>query len=142
VTTSVPDPAQPTRQARDSGIPDNVAAGLAYLFGPFTGILFFILDRDRPLVRFHALQAIGLTIVWIPIWVGLLLVGALPGVIPVLGLFLDALLGMVVGLAGFALWLWLMFQGWSGTWWEVPIVGPQARRISDSMEKDAHVAAS
>jgi len=118
---------------RGSGLPENVAGALAYALGPITGILFFVIDRGRAFVRFHALQSIGLTVAWIPVWVGLVVLGTLLATVPFVGWLIDLLLGMAVGLTGFVLWLWLMYTAWSGGQWEVPIVGPQVRRISDGM---------
>jgi len=40
-----------------SGMSENVAALLAYVFGWITGIIFFLIDK-RPFVRFHAAQSI------------------------------------------------------------------------------------
>ena len=36
--------------AAGSGLPENMAGALAYVLGPITGILFFILDRQRPTI--------------------------------------------------------------------------------------------
>lgn len=113
-----------------SGLPDHVAGTLCYVLGALTGILFFILDRDRPFVRFHAIQAIGVTIVWIGLSVALTLVGLGLAAIPVLGWLVDLLLAVGLSLLGFAVWIWLMVQAWRGTRWEFPFVGPQARRIA------------
>lgn len=129
-----PGAAGPTTASGGSGLPDHVAGTLAYALGPLTGILFFVLDRHRPFVRFHALQAIGITIVWIVLSVALTIVGMALAVIPVLGWLVDVLLVMGVSLLGFALWIWLMVQAWRGNRWEFPLVGPQVNRIASQMD--------
>jgi uncharacterized membrane protein len=35
---------------------------------------------------------------------------------------------------GFVLWIWLMVQAWRGNQWEVPVLGPQIRRLADRVE--------
>jgi uncharacterized membrane protein len=107
------------------------------VLGPITGILFFVLDRHRPFVRFHALQAIGITIVWIALSVALTIVGMALAAVPVVGWLLDVLLMMGLSLLGFALWIWLMVQAWRGQRWEFPVVGPQVTRIASQMDSPA-----
>jgi len=116
--------------AGGSGLPENVAGALSYFLGPLTGLVFFIIDKQRPFVRFHAVQCIGVTIVWVVIAVVLMIVSAVLGVIPVLGVLVGLLLNLGLAVVGFALWLWLMYQAYSGKTWEVPGLGPHVRRIT------------
>ena len=132
-----PGAAGPTTATGGSGLPDHVAGTLCYVLGPITGILFFVLDRQRPFVRFHALQAIGITIAWIALSVVLTIVGMALATVPVLGWLLDVLLVMGLSLLGFALWIWLMVQAWRGHRWEFPVVGPQVTRIASQMDSPA-----
>jgi len=117
-----------------SGLPDHVAGTLSYALGAITGILFFVLDRHRPFVRFHALQAIGITVVWIALMVALTVVGLVLAVVPVLGWLVDLLLVLGFSLLGFALWIWLMVQAWRGQQWEFPILGAWIRRMEGPMD--------
>ena len=121
---------QPVATAGGSGLPENVAGALSYFLGPLTGLVFFIIDKQRPFVRFHAVQCIGVTIVWVVIAVVLMIVSAVLGVIPVLGFLVGLLLNLGLAVVGFALWLWLMYQAYSGKTWEVPGLGPHVRRIT------------
>lgn len=116
--------------AGGSGLPENIAGALSYLIGPITGVAFFIIDRQRPFVRFHAVQSIGLTIVWVVLVVALMLVSAVLGVIPVLGVLVSLLLNLGLAVIGFGLWLWLMYQAYQGKTWEIPGLGPHVRRIA------------
>jgi uncharacterized membrane protein len=129
-----PGPAGAPTPTGGSGFPDHLAGTLAYVLGAITGILFFMLDRHRPFVRFHALQAIGLTIVWIGLSLGLTVLGFILTVVPVLGWLVDVLLALALSLMGFVLWIWLMVQAWRGNQWEVPVLGPQIRRLADRVE--------
>ena len=113
-----------------SGLPDPVAGALAYLLGPLTGVAFFILDRERDFVRFHAVQCLAVTVGWIGIWVVLMVLGVVLGFIPILGWIVQVLLSLGVGLAGFAFWLFLMYQAYQGKMWAVPGLEPHVRRIA------------
>lgn len=136
--TPSPDPApapettQPTGPVAGggSGLPENVAGALSYVLGPLTGVLFFLIDRDRAFVRFHAIQSIAVAVAWIVIWVALTILGVLLNVIPILGTIVGILLSLGVGVAGFALWLWLMYQAFQGNRWGVPGLEPHVLRIA------------
>ena len=119
-----------TQSSGGSGLPDNLAGALSYFLGALTGILFFIIDRQRPFVRFHAAQAIVATIAWVIISVGLMVLSIVLAVIPLIGWLISTLLYAIMGLGGFALWLWLMWQAYQGKKYELPIVGPYAVRLA------------
>lgn len=38
--------------------------------------------------------------------------------------------GSAVGILGFLLWLYLMYRAYSGDEWELPVLGPYARRFA------------
>lgn len=125
--TSSPAPSSP---GGGSGLPENVAGALSYLLGPITGVAFFVIDRERPFVRFHAVQSIAVTIGWVALVVVLMVLSAILGMIPILGWLVGVLLNLGLALAGFGLWLWLMFQAYQGREWTLPVLGEHARRIS------------
>lgn len=115
-----------------TGLAPNVAGALAYLLGPVTGILFLVLEKQNPFVRFHAAQSIGLSVAWIVLWMVLGVVGAILGVVPLIGWIVSILmflLSAVIGLAGLALWLFLMYQALRGEEWEFPWIGEQSRSL-------------
>ncbi len=124
-----PEPAGPP-PASGSGLPENVAGALSYLLGPITGVVFFVIDRERPFVRFHAAQCIVLTVGWVAVAIALMIVSAVLGMIPILGWLVSILLDLGLALAGLAVWLWLMFQAYGGNRWTVPILGPHVRRLA------------
>lgn len=127
--SGAPHPTGPV-PAGGSGLPENVAGALSYLIGPVTGVVFFLIDRDRPFVRFHAVQSIGVAIAWVVVAVVLMILSTILGFIPILGWLVSALLTLGLSLAGFGLWLWLMYQAYQGNRWEVPGLGPHVRRIA------------
>ena len=53
-----PPPVQ-TEQAKSStGLDENIAALLSYVFGWISGLIFFLIEKDSRLVRFHAMQSL------------------------------------------------------------------------------------
>jgi len=127
-----PQPTQPVAPTAGggSGLPENVAGALSYFLGPLTGIAFFVLDRERSFVRFHAIQSIAVTIAWVVVWVAFIVLNVILGAIPVLGWIIGLLLSLGVTIAGFGLWLWLMYQAYQGKRWAIPGLEPHVKRIA------------
>jgi uncharacterized membrane protein len=61
--------------------------------------------------------------------IGLMILGAILSIIPILGWILGLLLSLGFSLGAFGFWLFLMYQAWQGRSWEVPVVGGKAREI-------------
>ena len=99
------------------GLEPNVASLLCYLFGWITGIIFFILEKDNKLVRFHALQSII-------VFGALCIAGALVGWIPFIGGFFSA----VIGILAFVLWIVLMIKAGQGEKYKIPWAGDFAEK--------------
>ena len=112
-------PPPPPAAAANSGLADNVAGALAYItFIP--AILFLILDpyKNRPFVRFNALQCLGLYAV--AICFSMILI------IPILG--------WIVGILGdFTLavfWVICIVKAANGQVYKVPVVGKFVEQIA------------
>jgi uncharacterized membrane protein len=112
-----------------TGLASNVAGALAYLFGPITGIVFFLLETEDRFVRFHAAQSITLGILLVVASVGLSILGAVLAFIPMMGWLIWMLTSVVLGLGTFVLWLLLIYRAYRGEPWEVPFAGQVARRL-------------
>lgn len=100
-------------------LPRNVAAGLCYVFGFVTGIVFLVLEpynRD-PFVRFHAFQSIFFSI-------GAIVASTVIGMVP----FVGILLWFPVWLGLVALWVVLLVQAFSDKKWKLPVIGDFAER--------------
>jgi uncharacterized membrane protein len=119
-----PPPANPP-PAAGGGLTPNLAGALAYLLGPITGILFLVTEKTNSFVRFHAMQSTVLGVAWIIFWIGLSIVTS---VVPVLGWIVGLLLSVVLGIGGFILWLLLIWNAYQGKEWQLPVVGPFARK--------------
>lgn len=110
-----------TKQKQGTGLKKETAAALSYVLGALTGIVFLIMEKD-PFVRFHAMQSIALTLVFfVASWlVGVL--GVVLGLTIVLA-WVPALLGGVLWIGGFVLWLMLIYKAYLGEKWELPYIG-------------------
>jgi len=110
------------------GISTNLASALCYLFGFVTGVIFLVLTpyNQDTRVRFHAFQSIFFNISWIVIAIGLSVLSAMFGALHMWVLILP--IHMLIDLALFATWLYLMFKAYSGSQVVLPIIGPIAEK--------------
>lgn len=116
------------RAPSSTGLEPQFAGALAYLAGPFSGIIILLAERTNRYVRFHAWQAvIGLG------GFGLLTVGLL--VSAFLGLFISPTLFKTLYIsAGVAAVVWLLAWGiclvkaFGGSAWKLPLAGNLAER--------------
>jgi uncharacterized membrane protein len=119
----------PVPQQTSTGLAPNLAGALSYLLGPVTGIVFLLLEKENRFVRFHAAQSVVVGVAMVVVSIGLTILSTILAVVPVIGWVIGLLLSLVLGLGCFALWLLLMFQAYMGKEWELPVVGPQARKL-------------
>jgi uncharacterized membrane protein len=92
----------------------NIAAALSYLITPFTGIAFFLIEKENKFVRFHAFQSI---LFGVAVFAASILANMLIAV--VIGIFIAPL----VSLVAFILWLMLMWKAYNNEEYELPILG-------------------
>lgn len=114
-----------------AGLTMNLAAALSYALGLITGILFLVLEpyKNNKLVRFHAMQSIlfsAACILFAIVWS--VVVGILVSIAGFWVLTVDVPLRLLVGLAIFVLWLYLMFQAYSQREYRLPWIGDIAAR--------------
>jgi uncharacterized membrane protein len=102
-----------------TGLQPNVAAGLSYVFGWVSGLIFFLIEKDNKFVKFNAMQSI---VVFGTVTVSCFV---LP-FIPILGWILLP----IVWLASFVLWIILMIKGFQGQTFKVPFAGDIAEKKS------------
>lgn len=97
------------------GLDSKVGSLLCYLLGWVTGIIFLVLEKKDQDVRFHAYQSTAT-------FGGLFVVSIAAGLVPVLGAFVQMLLGPV----GVILWIVLMVKAFQGERFKLPVVGDWA----------------
>ena len=138
VPTQSPPPPGPepgtTPKSTSTGLPSNVAAAIACI--PLIGgIIFYILEKHDPFVRFYAMQSIIFGGAWILFAIVYSFAHAILTPIPAIGLFFAILLWIIwaiVGLAFLVLFIVSLVKAFSGVHWEIPYIGPMARK---QMEK-------
>lgn len=102
-----------------TGLEENIAALLSYVVGWVTGLIFFLIEKDSKYVKFHAMQSI--------ITFGaLMIISWILTIIPVIGW----VLGMLLGILAFVLWILLMIKAYKGEKYKLPVVGDLAEKWS------------
>lgn len=116
------------RAASSTGLEPPFAGALAYLAGPFSGVVILMAERTNRFVRFHAWQAIiGLG--------GLGLLAILLLLFAFLGLFLSPtvfrtlyVLAGIAALAWLAAWIFCVVKAFGGSAFKLPLAGNYAER--------------
>ncbi len=117
-----------------TGLPSNVAAALA-CFPLIGGVIFFILEKRDSFVRFYAMQSIIFGAMWLLFWLVWSIFFAILAHIPVLGAIFAIILWLAWALASLAALLVLIIaivKAFAGVRWDIPWVGPIARRQVDN----------
>lgn len=125
----LPTPA-PAPSSRFTGLPPNIAAALACipLFG---GLVFYIVEKEDRFVRFYAMQSILFGAVCFVVWALFHALGTIAWSIPVASVVFGPLwsfLFAIVKLALVVLMIIAMVKAFTGVRWEIPVVGPMARK--------------
>jgi len=114
------------------GMQANVAAGLSYIFGWVTGLIFYLSEKQNSFVRFHAMQSIlfsvGLIVLYVAVWVlDILFAIANVGILAIL----FGCLFWLVGLAAFVVWIILLINAFQGKKFKLPVIGDYAERYAN-----------
>ena len=131
---------QPPVQAGKSstGLDENIAALLSYVFGWVSGLIFFLIEKDSRLVRFHAMQSLLFNVLagvvaialWIVLFVVFMIVGQISDVlVPVLGL-VSLLVWVVFVLAIVAGFILCLVKAFQGQYFKLPVIGNFAEKFS------------
>ena len=113
-----------------TGLAPNVAGALAYVLGPITGVLFYVLEKDNRFVRFHASQSIVVGLLIFALSIALSIVATVLAFVPVLGWLAAVALSLLVGVGSLLLWIALIWRAFKGDEWELPVAGGYARRLA------------
>jgi uncharacterized membrane protein len=119
----------PSGEPSTTGLEPHIASALAYLAGPFSGVLVLIAERTNPTVRFHAWQSIvglgGLGVV-----VAVLILSAFAAIVVSAALFRILLYtGWAVWIAWIVLWVLCLVKAYRGQRWKLPLAGDYAERL-------------
>ena len=100
-----------------TGLDENTAGLLCYVLGWVSGIVFVILERESRFVKFHAVQSII-------VFGAISVISALLGWIPILGLILRIILGILA----LVLWIVLMVKASQGERYKIKWAGDYAEK--------------
>jgi uncharacterized membrane protein len=114
--------------AASSGIGNNVAGLLCYLFGWLGGLIFLLIEpyKNEKTVRFHAFQSIFFSVALIGIYIVLFILGIVLTVIHLSIILIP--IWLILGLGIFAAWIFLMFKAYSNETFKLPIIGELAAK--------------
>jgi uncharacterized membrane protein len=109
--------------SRFTGLTPRVAATLAYLAGPLSGVLLLATEKEDRFVRFHAWQAI--------VGLGLLGTGAIAClalafvmlVVSPTAFWVFLWLAAILGVVYIGAWILCLMHAWKGQRWSLPLVG-------------------
>lgn len=124
--------ARPVGQTTSTGLDPKLAGLLCYILSPLTGIVFFLIEKANPIVRFHAAQSIVFGIGAVIVWVAIAILSFLFYQIAWSLGSLFTLLQTLVGIGLFILWVVLLIKGYSGERWKLPVIGDMAERLAAS----------
>ena len=136
VQASTASPAVATKSS--TGLDENVASLLAYLFHAVSGLIFFVVEKNSRLVRFHAMQAILLggialvlgIVIWV-VWVVLLIIMAQISDVLTMLLNLVFMLLMVAFYLGLLIaWILCMVKAYQKQYFKLPVLGKFAEQFS------------
>jgi uncharacterized membrane protein len=102
------------------GLDENAASALCYLLVWITGIIFYLLEKDNRMVKFHALQSL---ITFLPLNILYWIVG---GILWGIGYVVSIILGIIM----FILWIVLMIKAYQGEMYKLPVVGDIAENAT------------
>ena len=120
-----------------TGLDENIAALLSYIFGWISGLIFFLMEKDSKLVRFHAMQSILFNVlVGILCFVGWIITVVLVLIAAALADALGAISGLLAGLVWLVIiggvliaWILCLVRAYQGKFFKLPVIGNIAEKI-------------
>ncbi len=97
------------------------------------GIIFWFLEKCDPFVRFYAMQSIIYGLAWFVFNIVSNLLHLILLSIPVVGGFFAAIWWFIAAIANLGVFLLMiiaMIKAFSGSRWDIPYVGPMARKYT------------
>jgi uncharacterized membrane protein len=115
-------------QGTTGGMQDNVVGMLCYIT-IIPAIIFLVMEpyNKSRFVRFHAFQMIFFSVAMIAIWIGLTIIGFVPGLI-----FITFPLHMLIWLGSFILWIILLIKANQGLMYKLPVIGDLAEKQANA----------
>ena len=122
-----------------TGLDENIAALLAYVFGWISGLIFFLIEKDSKLVRFHGMQSllfnVGVAVLCFVLWIIFFVIyfianqvaGAMGALVGILGMLLWFVLAIGILIA----WVLCLVRAYQGQYFKLPIIGNFAEKFAN-----------
>ena len=131
-----PPPVQTPKSS--TGLDENIAALLSYVFGWVSGLIFFLIEKDSRLVRFHAMQSILFNVfiaitgiaLWVVVFILLLISTQLPDILGSLMGLLVTLIWIVFSIGLLIGWVMCLIKAFQSQYFKLPIIGNLAEKFS------------
>src|SRR5687767_12845543 len=131
-----PPPVQTTKSS--TGLDENIAALLAYIFGWIGGLIFFLIEKESRFVRFHAMQSLLLNVLFVVIFIVLWVVSIvmvvissqLPGALAMVVNLIVTLLWIVLWVGLVIAWIMCLIKAFQKQYFKLPIIGNMAEKFS------------
>jgi uncharacterized membrane protein len=130
----------PVQSGKSStGLDENIASLIAYLAGWVSGLIFFLIEKNSRLVRFHAMQSILLNAVvivaaivaGIVVTILVLILGQISGALASIAGILSWLIYLVCSLGVLIVWVLCMIKAFGGQMYKLPFIGDYAEKFSE-----------
>jgi uncharacterized membrane protein len=127
----------PAQAASTTGLAPNIASALAYVGGPFSGLIVLLAEQSNPTVRFHAWQSIiGLGGLW-ALGVAIYVL-AFASIMFSAAAFIALLwISALVWIGSIAVCVWCLLKAYKGERWKLPLVGDYAERKMGTLNLSA-----
>ena len=133
-----PPPVQTAPAKSSTGLDENIAALLSYVFGWLSGLIFFLIEKDSRLVRFHAMQSILLNaaalVIGFVLWFAWVIIALILGQVSEM---LAGLVSIVLGLLMFVFYIGLLIgvifcliKAYQKQYFKLPVIGNFAEKFS------------
>lgn len=122
-----------------TGLDENIAALLTYVFGWVSGLVFFLIEKDSKLVRFHAMQSILFNVValivcfigWIVTLIVVLIASQLADIMGTLVGLLATLIWIVIAAALLIAVILCLVRAYQGKFFKLPVIGNLAEKFAN-----------
>lgn len=117
--------------ADTTGLPRHIAAGIATFFPLLGGIVFLVLEKKDPFVRFYAMQSIFLGGALLAVSLACGLAELIFHQVPLVGwliAFALAAVNLLFSLGWLVVWVITIIKALQKVEWEVPLLGAMARK--------------
>lgn len=121
----------PRANAAVGALPENVIAALAYCTFLPAGI-FLVIEpyKSRRFVRYHSIQCLLFWIAMVAAGAAIKIVAFVVIPIPIVGPLMAFLIGVIVAIAAFLIWVVLLVKALRGEMFRLPVLGDLAERYA------------